>query len=41
MRPLLRHSVSKGRSARKFRKHSGRTNATNMRSSPMRGGWRL
>lgn len=41
MRPLKRHGVSKGRSARKFRRDSGRTKALNVRAVPMRGGWRL
>lgn len=40
MRPLRRGSVNKRRSARKFRKHAGRTNTVNMRAV-MRGGWRL
>lgn len=41
MRPLRRSGVQKGRSARQFRKHSGRTNGRNMKGSPMRGGIRL
>jgi hypothetical protein len=41
MRPLSRGSVSKGRSARRFRSQSQRTKAPNMRQAPMRGGWRL
>lgn len=41
MRPLRRTGVNKGRSARTFRKHSGRTNRKNMRGAPMRGGIRL
>lgn len=40
MRPLKRRGVNKGRSARKFRKHSSRTKAANM-AMPMRGGIRL
>lgn len=41
MRPLKRRSVSKGRSAGKFRRQAGRTKAPNVASGPMRGGWRL
>lgn len=37
---MRRNSVSKGRSARKFRGAAGRTRAANM-IRPMRGGWRL
>lgn len=40
MRPLRRGYVNKGRSAGKFRGHSSRTKALNMRG-PMRGGIRL
>lgn len=40
MRPLKRGNVSKYGSASKFRKHSSRTKALNMRG-PMRGGIRL
>lgn len=40
MKPLKRHGVSKRGSARKFRKHAGRTQARNL-SAPMRGGIRL
>jgi hypothetical protein len=40
MRPSYRKSVNKGRSAKKFRKHSRRTKAANMKG-PMRGGIRL
>lgn len=40
MRPLKRHGVHKGRSARKFRGQVRRTKAPNV-SGPMRGGWRL
>jgi len=36
-----RYGVNKGRSARKFRKHSGSTKAANVRPHPMRGGFRL
>jgi len=40
MRPLKRHMVKKGKSARKFRRHVGHTKAINMKG-PMRGGIRL
>lgn len=40
MRPLRRGGVSKRGSARKFRKHVGRTKARNL-TAPMRGGIRL
>lgn len=36
-----RKHVNKGASASKFRRHSTRTNALNMRGAPMRGGIRL
>lgn len=41
MRPLRRHGVHKGRSARSFRRSAGRTKAPNVSGAPMRGGWRL
>jgi len=41
MRPSSRHSVNKGRSARKFRKNMSRTKGANMAMAPQRGGWRL
>ncbi|WNK12626.1 MAG: hypothetical protein [Microvirus sp.] len=41
MRPLKRHGVSKGRSARHFRHQAGRSKAPNVTQGPMRGGWRL
>lgn len=41
MRPLKRHGVSKGRSARSFRNMAGRTKLANVRGGSMRGGWRL
>jgi len=37
---MRRHSVHKGRSARKFRLQVGRTKVANMRG-PMRGGFRF
>lgn len=40
MRPLRRGGVNKRRSARKFRGHTMRTKALNMRG-PNRGGYRL
>lgn len=40
MRPVKRFGVSKGRSARKFRRNVGRTKGANL-VMPMRGGWRL
>lgn len=36
-----RMHVNKHASASKFRRHSSRTNAVNMRGAPMRGGIRL
>ena len=41
MKPLARHGVSKGKSARKFRAQVGTVKAANMAIGPMRGGWRL
>lgn len=41
MKPLKRGSVSKSRSARKFRRNVGKTKAANLSVMPMRGGWRL
>lgn len=41
MRPLARFRVNKRKSAKTFRRHSSHTKAANMRSSPLRGGWRL
>lgn len=41
MRPLKRYGVSKGRSARRFRRQVGRSKAPNVVQGPMRGGWRL
>lgn len=37
----MRHNVNKHKSARKFRAHSGKTKAANMRTAPMRGGIRM
>lgn len=41
MRPTKRSGVSKGRSARQFRRNTTRTKSPNMSLMPMRGGWRL
>lgn len=41
MRPSRRSGVSKGKSARSFRKQSGRTKGANMAPPPMRGGYRF
>lgn len=41
MKPLSRHSVHKGRQAKKFRKNVSRTKAANLSVNPMRGGWRM
>ncbi|WNK14859.1 MAG: hypothetical protein [Microvirus sp.] len=41
MRPLKRSGVSKGKSAKKFRKQSSRTKMANLSPGPMRGGIRL
>lgn len=38
---LYRSRVNKGRSASKFRSNVSRTKSVNLRSTPMRGGWRL
>lgn len=40
MRPSFRRGVNKGKSAKRFRKHAGRTNSKNVRG-PDRGGYRL
>jgi len=41
MRPSRRSSVNKGRSAKTFRRHSGRTKGANISGGSMRGGWRF
>lgn len=41
MRPVSRSYVSKGLSAKKFRKNVKRTKGVNIFSGPMRGGIRL
>jgi len=41
MRSLHRRSVSKHKSAKRFRSHARRTKAPNMAKAPQRGGWRL
>ncbi|QXP08538.1 MAG: hypothetical protein [Arizlama microvirus] len=41
MRPLRRSGVSKGKSARQFRRSTRFTKAPNVAGGPMRGGWRL
>lgn len=41
MKPLSRHSVSKHKSAHRFKKHIKTTAAANMRVNPMRGGFRF
>lgn len=41
MRPLKRKPVNKYRSAKKFKKHAGKTKAANVGTKPMRGGYRL
>lgn len=38
---VFRKSVSKGKSARSFRKGASRTKSMNIRHAPQRGGWRL
>lgn len=40
MRPVKRFAVNKRKSAKKFRRNSGRTKMANM-TAPMRGGIRL
>ena len=41
MKPSFRRPVSKYKSASKFRSQVGKTKAANMRSGPMRGGFRF
>jgi hypothetical protein len=41
MNSLHRKHVSKGKSARTFRRNVKRTKSPNLRSAPQRGGWRL
>lgn len=41
MRPVKRYGVSKGGSARQFRRKSSRTKGINITRGPMRGGIRL
>lgn len=41
MRPISRHPVSKGQSARKFRNNVSRTKYANIAPPPMRGGFRF
>ncbi|AGT39915.1 hypothetical protein [Marine gokushovirus] len=38
---MRRYNVNKGKSAKKFRKQVSKTKVANLRSNPMRGGWRL
>jgi len=38
---MRRKPVNKYRSAKSFKRSAGRTKAANLRSNPMRGGWRL
>lgn len=38
---MRRKKVNKYRSAKKFKKHVGKTKSANMRKSPMRGGYRI
>jgi uncharacterized Fe-S cluster-containing MiaB family protein len=38
---MRRYSVNKGKSAKQFRKQASKTKVANLRSNPMRGGWRL
>lgn len=41
MRPVSRSPVRKSASARTFRNNTQRTKSANLRSNPMRGGWRF
>lgn len=41
MKPLKRKPVSKGKSARRFKKNTQQTKSPNLQKTPMRGGWRL
>lgn len=40
-RPLARSGVNRRKSARSFRSRAGRSASANVRSAPMRGGWRF
>lgn len=40
-RPLSRHKVRKGKSARSFSRDHKTAAVANLRSAPMRGGWRF
>lgn len=41
MRPVYRKPVRKSKSARNFRGNVSRTKAANLRTNPMRGGFRI
>lgn len=41
MRPVRRYGTNKRASAKRFRSHTKRTRALNMRATPMRGGFRI
>lgn len=41
MKPVSRHSVNKGKSARRFNSNTRTVAAANIGKNPMRGGWRL
>ncbi len=41
MKPVSRHSVHKGRAAKRFGRDTRTVAAANVAKNPMRGGWRL
>lgn len=41
MKPVVRKSVHKGQSAKKFASNTRTVAAANISKNPMRGGWRL
>lgn len=41
MKPVSRHGVNKGRSARQFQRNTRTVAHANVANAPMRGGWRL
>jgi hypothetical protein len=41
MRPVYRKAVSKYKSSKNFKRNVKRTKMPNLRSNPMRGGWRM
>jgi len=41
MKPVSRHHVNKGHSAKRFGRDTRTVAAANLKTMPMRGGWRL